>query len=537
MKHKFKKTIALGMSASLLFGVTAFGAHPAGYWSYLSAFNEAKNAGNQDQMLTTGNALLQFYQNVPLDADVASIRYNVNYANYPIYEAKGNYYAAKQALSEVAKYGQYLGFTDAVIMANARQKKIEPGTNVYALVNNATAPYYGAKNEPKSGTWYGRTYNEQNAASVANESIVSFYVELGQQTAAEYAYLIDPVDNGSRAIHIALNFPNEADTVASVNSGSLDTQIQQTLSYLATLKGPVLLRIGGEMNVWQNATTPEAFKSAYTRIANMARQIAPNVALVFSTNYTSSWGGNMESYFPGSNVVDWIGTSLYMNKYQFAYDPKPGADTNEMYFGIGNYADPVKNMAETAALAQKYQKPLIVTEGGSGHSVSGAGDLSAFASQRLSELYNTLNMVYPQVKAIIYFDNNLGGYDYHLANNATMQNAYTSALRSNPTLISTVGATASTFVPLTSATRQSGVLTLRAYCDVIGQTVTATYSVDNNWVATQAAMPYRCQLDTSGLSVGKHTLKVVFSAPNGFYQTKTYQLNKAADGTVSFAAI
>ena len=153
MKHKIKKTIALGLSASLLFGVTAFGAHPTGYWSYLSAFNEAKNAGNQEQMLTTGNALLQFYQNAPLDADVASIRYNVNYANYPIYEAKGNYYAAKQALSEVAKYGQYLGFTDAVIMANARQKKIEPGTNVYALVNNATAPYYGAKNEPKSGTW------------------------------------------------------------------------------------------------------------------------------------------------------------------------------------------------------------------------------------------------------------------------------------------------------------------------------------------------------------------------------------------------
>ena len=187
-------------------------------------------------------------------------------------------------------------------------------------------------------------------------------------------------------------------------------------------------------------------------------------------------------------------------------------------------------------MAEKYRKPIIVTEGGSGHTLSGAdASLATFAAERVREMYTTLNMVYPQVKAIIYFDKDTSGYRYSLQSNASVQAAYTSALKSNPTLISQVGQQAAqTFLPLASVSGQSGVLTLRAYCDVIGQTVTATYSVDGKWLATQKAAPYRCQLDTSTLSVGDHTLKVLFQAPNGFSQTKTYQLTKAADGTVSF---
>lgn len=535
MKKYWKAMGAMGLSLVLVVGSAAptFAAHPSGYWPYLSAFTEAKNANDSDRMLTTGDALLNYYQNLPIDSDVASIRYNVNYANYPIYEAKGNYAKAQQALEQVKINGGYLGFQDAVTMAEERQKKIDPRTEVYALTTQS-GPYYGAKHEPKNGTWYGRIWTEQNDASVQQESIVSFYIEMGQ-TGSSFDRFIQPFDDGTHAIHIAWNFPQEGNTVNAINSGSFDSNIQETLQYLSTLQSPVLLRIGGEMNVWTTPTTGEAFRAAYTRIANMTRSIAPNVALVFSPNYTSSFGGDMETYFPDASLVDWIGVSLYMNRYQTANAQK-GQDANEMYFGNGDYADPVKNITHAAELAEKYRKPIIVTEGGSGHTLSGAdASLATFAAERVREMYTTLNMVYPQVKAIIYFDKDTSGYRYSLQSNASVQAAYTSALKSNPTLISQVGQQAAqTFLPLASVSGQSGVLTLRAYCDVIGQTVTATYSVDGKWLATQKAAPYRCQLDTSTLSVGDHTLKVLFQAPNGFSQTKTYQLTKAADGTVSF---
>ena len=69
---------------------------------------------------------------------------------------------------------------------------------------------------------------------------------------------------------------------------------------------------------------------------------------------------------------------------------------------------------------------------------------------------------------------------------------------------------------------------------LMDQYVTVTYSVDGKWVGTQKTVPYNCQLDTSTLTAGNHTLKVVFNAPNGYSQTLNYQLTKAANGSVSF---
>lgn len=190
MKKQWKIIAALGLSLSLLMSSTALAAHPKGYWPYLSAFNNEKTANNQAQMITTGNKLLQYYQNLPLDSDVASIRYNVNYANYPIYEKQGNYVKAKEALQQVATNGNYLGFKDAVTMANERMRKISPNAQVYALTNTS-APYYGAKHEPKNGTLYGRVWTEQNDSAAQNEAIVSFCIEIGQN-AADYERFIAP---------------------------------------------------------------------------------------------------------------------------------------------------------------------------------------------------------------------------------------------------------------------------------------------------------------------------------------------------------
>ena len=53
------------------------------------------------------------------------------------------------------------------------------------------------------------------------------------------------------------------------------------------------------------------------------------------------------------------------------------------------------------------------------------------------------------------------------------------------------------FKPLSQVTGANGVVTLRAYCDVIGQTVTVTYSVDGKWIGTQDVYKrqHRCRTE------------------------------------------
>lgn len=537
MRKVFKRAAALGIGLSLFGGVAAYGAHPSGYWPYLTAFQQAQQSGDANAMISTGEALLNYYSGLPMDTDTAGVRYNVYYNTYSLYEGMGKMQKANEALQGVIDTGTYLNFTDAVIMAKERIRKIDPMAEVYT-VTNAQAPYYGAKNEPTSGVLYGRCYNESYESDAKNSSIVSFYVELGSghNSADDFAWKIDEFDDGSKAILINLNFPSEGNTVSQVNSGSLDGAINETLSYMATLNGPAFLRIGGEMNVWTTKTTPAEFKTAYTRIANMARNIAPNVALVFSPSYASPWGEDMESFWPDSSLVDWVGVSLYLNKYQYANSPSSAGDVNDMYFGLNQYADAVKNIEHVVDLAGKYNKPVMVTESGSGYAIpSGSENLSAFAANRITELYGTLNMVYPQVKAIVHFDNNLGGYTYTLNGNSTVKAAYDNSVANNPTLVKTLNQTAPSFTKLNGASGLSGNIQLRAYCDVINQSVNVTYTLDGVQIGALSAMPFAVTLNTSSITAGEHTLQAVFKASNGYSVTKTYTLTKAADGTVSFA--
>ena len=145
MRKVFKRAAALGIGLSLFGGVAAYGAHPSGYWPYLTAFQQAQKSGDANAMVSTGEALLNYYSGLPMDTDTAGVRYNVYYNTYSLYEGMGKMQKANEALQGVIDTGTYLNFTDAVIMAKERIRKIDPMAEVYT-VTNAQAPYYGAKN-------------------------------------------------------------------------------------------------------------------------------------------------------------------------------------------------------------------------------------------------------------------------------------------------------------------------------------------------------------------------------------------------------
>jgi len=411
-------------------------------------------------------------------------------------------------------------------------KSLDPNTEIYAVTQTPGSdyPYYGAKNEPRGGVYYGRTtlggtlpsgrYGLVNEDQMAEESAVSFYYDITQSYSLEYwSYLYGPaLSDGQRAFLVYINFPKEGADCAAFAAGSYDTKLIEAFSYLNTLSNPVFIRIGGEMNVWTTAATPEQFISAYRHVASVARACCPRAALVFSPNFTSSYRVDMDSFYPGDEYVDWVGVSLYYNRYhQTINDPAQAA-----FLGVGEYGDALLNIQQTVNLSRLHKKPLMATEGGSTNKFNGT-DNSAWAAERMQKAFAFLPMVYPEVKAIISSDYGMSwaSTDYTFYNNPVVTAAYRKGVAGNPTYLHSVGDTASYYTKLSAYSGPwSGQMSFAAYT-YSPTKLSATWSVDGQTRATVSDYPYSFTLDTGSLTNGAHTLAVTFS--NG--QTRSYPFN------------
>lgn len=208
---------------------------------------------------------------------------------------------------------------------NTAYKDLGANTEIYAVSDSESACYYGALWEPKSGTYYGRVatggplehgWGLANGDELQDESACSFYYSLGDTNRLQdYSYIFSGLLDGNRMLLINLNFDYEADDCTALLNGTYDTQLTETMQYLSTLTCPVLLRIGGEVNVWNNMPAGSTFISAYQYVADWARYYAPNVALVYSVNFSSRSGVDLDDFYPGDSYVDWVGVSLYYNRY------------------------------------------------------------------------------------------------------------------------------------------------------------------------------------------------------------------------------
>ena len=521
--------------------LSASAEQPSGYWPYFTAYTDAVESGDVDAILRTGDNMLDFYSDFDLNQDIAGMSYNIYHYRYQnaLFEHRGNYDAAIDNAEKLIVVSDYLGFTDMSIAASARVEKLDPMTEVYALSYTASN-YTGALNEPQNGTYYGRTANMStaqmsNAADVENEAVVSFYIELGLETAADYDWLINTYDDGKHAVHIALNFPNEAQTAAEILTGMHDDNIEETLTYLSGFSSPVLLRIGGEMNLWE--MDPTVFVGAYKHTAQLARTLAPNVALVWSPNHVGSWGSHLSDFYPGNNYVDWVGATVYTN----SKNNSAGTDYSDdsMYFGRGAFADCVLSLKAVAQFAAGHNKPVIVTEGGTGIVCKATGeDYSREAITQINKLYGALNMVFPNVKAIIYSDNDFAasGYKYALSNSSSVTAAYDTAVAANPTLISDISQKVPSYVRLSEFNETAESVSITAYSDTVySNSMTVTYCLSGDKIAAQSALPYTCTIDTAALPAGLYKFEVLFDDGAGYELTKTYTLTKLLSGMVSFS--
>ena len=421
-------------------------------------------------------------------------------------------------------------------------KDLAPNTEIYAVTDapGSDYPYYGAKWEPKGGVWYGRTaqggslggsrYGLVNGDALSGESVVSYYYGLSNSYSLEYwSYIYgSALKDGKHAFLVYLNFDNEGSDCGPVVSGSYDSRLTETFQYLNTMSFPVFVRIGGEMNVWENAAKPADYIAAYRHIAQLARTYAPNAALVFAPNYSSAYRVDMDSFYPGDEYVDWVGTSLYYNRYHHS-----GDTARDEFYGVGQYGDALLNVQQTINLANMHRKPVIITEGGSSNKFD-SGDNSDWAADRMQRAYAYMSMVYPQIKVIVSSDYGVEWEqtDYSFSNNPTVSAAYRTALAGNPTMVSSVQDTGKYYTKFSSVMNDlDGVVELAAYTRSDPK-LTAVWTLDGKTVATPADYPYPCTVDFGALASGTHTIRVDFS--NGeskayTFQTKMYTASPTND--------
>ncbi|KXS22344.1 glycoside hydrolase family 26 protein [Gonapodya prolifera JEL478] len=101
-----------------------------------------------------------------------------------------------------------------------------------------------------------------------------------------------------------------------VSDAALHT-LKQTLHRVASLNVKVIVRWCHEMNgswyPWAGPDKAELYRSTFRRVADVVHNVGPSVAMMWSPNVFIPGQGEdqYEIYYPGDDVVDWTGLSVY----------------------------------------------------------------------------------------------------------------------------------------------------------------------------------------------------------------------------------
>ena len=151
---------------------------------------------------------------------------------------------------------------------------------------------------------------------------------------------------------------NEGEKIKGVSKGEWDAEITRLGKFISKVSKPVYLRIGYEFEgTWNSSyNDPEVYKAAFTRVAQvLRRQGVTNVATVWQTSASpiddiiEKKTENIEDWYPGSDVVDWMALSWFLN-------PRVSSSTTSIKTTQEQLAE------ELLMLARKHNKPVMIAE-------------------------------------------------------------------------------------------------------------------------------------------------------------------------------
>ncbi len=507
-------------------------------------YTEALESGDPDKILEAGDWMLDYYNRIELTERVAGWYLNLyqKRMDLRIYENRGDYEKAIDNAKSVAYWCEYLAargkaHEDSLIAAKAHIEVLTPFAGVYAA-SFTQSDGWASNIAASSGTYYGSISSGYFAGRQGSQA--SLYVELGEETAGQFGSTISGILSSGRVCQINLNFKNKGVTAREIIAGKHDANIKSTVSYIGSLNKPVLVRIGGEMNIWSEsemkggAVTPADFIAAYRRVADMFRSGAPMAELVWSPMQNGKWNETVGDYWPGDEYVDWVGMSLYYN----IADNDGSEKVSWIEFSKSHgFTDPVRKAKTVCDFAAAHKKPVVITEGGSDKN---GADGEAAAAALTAKMFSTLNMVYPQVKGIILFDRSINEAgktrDFSMQTAGTYQTAILEAVRNNPALISSSEKAAAQWIPAENFSEKADDMILGAtgytYWD---NELTVTYSFGGKTQKT-AASPNLFTIKAADIKVGRNDLTVTFTGSKGFKLTKTYVVRRSASGVITVSS-
>ncbi len=547
MKKTLRRLLASALCACLLAGacVTASAAefkYPSAYWPLHSDWEAAAAAGDADKIISTAQKTYELLSQYDLCEDVCyNLEPKCGRASWCC-EMKGDLDGAIKWLELQRRYAAWLdqnvkSYRDTLLNADARMEYLKAArdSQIYVLTDQAGNSYAGS-GAPASGTLYGTAAAEGQAG----ESAALMYVTFGDSYGVDYwiNYYRDHSPVVAQAlqggvVELAWNFAPES-TAGAQAVLSADSYIADSLRAMGGVNATVLLRLGAEMNNWSDCDAA-TYIQAFRKVAQAARAYS-NIKMVFSPDNISNRNVSFEDFYPGDQYVDWIGLSTYHNT-NFAGDA-PSYTVNaagfgtDAYYGRGLYdSDPLVILRPFVRFAQEHGKPMMVSECGFSYRGESSGDMTSYAASQVNLFYSYVNMIYPQVKAVFYFDNTLegGAYDYALSGSPAVASAYRSAISGNGAYLAQGQSAGKTWKPLSAVTSaKTDKLKLATYASFPGRnTTTVTYYVDGKAAGSSSSAPYYYELDPSTLSSGKHTVQARASSGNFTSATPAYEITVA----------
>ena len=516
-----KKIISSVLALTLLTSATAFAYEfPSSFWPVNTGYENAYSSGNDEQIVSYGKQavelLLKEPENEATMENILNKSYGVGRSAYRL----GDFTTALKHFEIASEYAKKKNQWEMEKISNDYILQLTPRLETYQHTDKSQWTY-GVKNEP-SGVIYGQISEK----SEPNESMILLYLEYGDTYFDWANVVLKKAQSENKSVELALNFPHQGSTASSIHAG--DSYLNSLYSLLQNYTSvPIYLRIGSEFNIWGNACSPETYIAAYKTIANHLRSLN-NISFVWSISHTSTWNVDENAFYPGDEYVDWVGMAVYGNKY---FQAKPywdrNGDFNEVCFKTGRNSDPVL-MMEKFIRTYGDRKPVMISECGGAYRTTGEVNQNHidYATSYIKQMYTYLPMVYPQVKAILYFNKlmtNETNY-YDLENCSQSKETYNQIVKS-PWFVQDKSTNKAQvyFKHLNDTIEAQGDVTLSVYPHLYNEeNITVEYYVNGNLYKSVSEMPYTATL--SGL-YGGSTVKVVAKGANGASMTKEYSVN------------
>lgn len=507
--------------------------YPSEFWAVNSKYESALKANDHRMIVEYGNqiiALVSSWTDGPEKRNTMVTRCNQTGISYA---ALGDYDNAAKTFEMLYEYTSRCGdeFYDYVISSKARMMQYKSEIRMYT--DGGSSPYYGAVNEKRNGVLFGMCANGATRSKLYNESMVLTYQELGQKLLSYNVGVVQKAAAEGIAVEFALNCPKEKTDIKNIKK--MDSYLKEISDLFKKYpKVPIYLRFAAEFDIWENLAGPDEFKTAFRYVSDYFKSRNANVAMVWSPNQVSNWYVDIDDYYPGDEYVDWVGMSLYAQKY-FLGDPDQ-KEENEIVFRTGINSNPViavKNIVE------KYgnRKPIMLSESGCGHRLVNSGENTTdFALQRLKEYYSYLPMIYPQIKLIAYFDWYVDASseknDFRLSNNSVMQNEYLKLVKGQRFIQDRYNNdTDFCYRQIYNGSTVESIFEVSCYAHMYDSTVkSVTYFIDDKYVGVSKEIPYTTVIDASAYT-GTHRLKAVAEFDNGktLLTTADIRINQSAD--------